>query len=169
MLATNASFQAGRSATIGGHQRRFDEWQFQSNTAAKELEQIDKQIVANEIRKQIAEREIANHDQQIDTPGSGRVHARQVHHPTVVLVDGGANFERLLSYLSAGSRLAKRAERAYRFELGLKNSSFIDFGYWDSLKKGLLSGERLTSISSAWRRPTSTRTSASTRSPSTSR
>ena len=40
--------------------------------------------------------------------------------------------------------MAKRAERAYRYELGLHDSSFIQFGYWDSLKKGLLAGERLT-------------------------
>ena len=40
--------------------------------------------------------------------------------------------------------IAKRAERCYRFELGLTNSNFIQFGYWDSLKKGLLSGEKLS-------------------------
>jgi hypothetical protein len=39
--------------------------------------------------------------------------------------------------------VAKRAERAYRFELGLADSNFIQFGYWDSLKKGLLAGEKL--------------------------
>src|SRR5207248_1549688 len=39
--------------------------------------------------------------------------------------------------------LATRAERCARFELGLQESSFITFGYWDSLKKGLLSGETL--------------------------
>ena len=37
----------------------------------------------------------------------------------------------------------RRAERAYRFELGLADSSFVQFGYWDSLKKGLLAGEGL--------------------------
>ena len=39
--------------------------------------------------------------------------------------------------------VAKRAERTYRFERGLTSSNFIQFGYWDSLRKGLLSGERL--------------------------
>jgi hypothetical protein len=38
---------------------------------------------------------------------------------------------------------AKRAERAYRHELGLADSAFIQFGYWDGLKKGLLAGEKL--------------------------
>jgi hypothetical protein len=39
--------------------------------------------------------------------------------------------------------LATQAEAAFRFERGLTASSYIQFGYWDSLKKGLLSGERL--------------------------
>src|SRR5690606_15014501 len=39
--------------------------------------------------------------------------------------------------------MAKRAEQAFRFELGKPDASFIQFGYWDSLKKGLLAGERL--------------------------
>ncbi|HEY8461909.1 MAG TPA: hypothetical protein VIM99_16080, partial [Blastocatellia bacterium] len=39
--------------------------------------------------------------------------------------------------------LAKQAEKCFRFELGLQDSGYISFGYWDSLKKGLLSGEKL--------------------------
>jgi len=39
--------------------------------------------------------------------------------------------------------VAKRAEKAYRFELGLDESDFIRFGYWDSLKKGLLAAEKM--------------------------
>ncbi len=39
--------------------------------------------------------------------------------------------------------LAKRAERCLQFELAVTDTSYIKFGYWDSLKKGLLSGEQL--------------------------
>ena len=39
--------------------------------------------------------------------------------------------------------LAKRAEKAFQHERGDNSQSFIQFGYWDSLKKGLLAGERL--------------------------
>ena len=39
--------------------------------------------------------------------------------------------------------MAKRAERCYRFEIGVDDSNIIQFGYWDSLKKGLHAGERL--------------------------
>jgi hypothetical protein len=36
------------------------------------------------------------------------------------------------------------AKRAYRFELGEDTTSFVQFGYWDSLRKGLSAGERLS-------------------------
>ena len=49
---------------------------------------------------------------------------------------------------SVGQRLpfdlAKRAERCFRFELGIQDgSTYINFGYWDSLENRLLSGENL--------------------------
>src|SRR5438046_4551324 len=62
-----------------------------------------------------------------------------------------ARYDRMISQVSAiyfqcyqmAYDLAKRAEKAFRFERGLTTSNYITFGYWDSLKKGLLSGERL--------------------------
>jgi hypothetical protein len=39
--------------------------------------------------------------------------------------------------------MAKKAEKAYRYELGLPSSDFVQFGVWDSFRKGLLSGDRL--------------------------
>ncbi|HEX7540573.1 MAG TPA: neuraminidase-like domain-containing protein [Anaerolineales bacterium] len=146
MLATNASFQAGSSATIGGYQRRYDEWQFQSNTAAKELDQIDKQILANEIRIKIAESEIANHDQQMENTQEVDEFMRDkfTNQQLYSWMVGQISSVYFRTYQLAHD-IAKRVERTYRFELGLKDSdsSFIEFGYWDSLKKGLLSGERL--------------------------
>ena len=63
----------------------------------------------------------------------------------------------------------KRAERCYRYELGIPTSSFIQFGYWDSLQKGLLAGDRLALDLKRMERRTSRTTVASTRSPGTSR
>jgi hypothetical protein len=39
--------------------------------------------------------------------------------------------------------MARRAERCYRFELGLTESSIIGSNGWDSLRRGLLAGEEL--------------------------
>ena len=46
------------AAIMGGHQRRFDDWKLQERLANKELEQIEKQIAAADIRQAIAEHEI---------------------------------------------------------------------------------------------------------------
>jgi hypothetical protein len=39
--------------------------------------------------------------------------------------------------------LAKKAEKLFRFERGLTDTSFIQFGYWDPARDGLLAGELL--------------------------
>jgi Tc toxin complex TcA C-terminal TcB-binding domain len=39
--------------------------------------------------------------------------------------------------------LAKKAEKVFRFERGLQDSNFIQFGYWDPAYDGLFAGERL--------------------------
>ena len=39
--------------------------------------------------------------------------------------------------------MSKRAEKCFQHERGDPTATFVQFGYWDSLKKGLLAGERL--------------------------
>lgn len=51
---------------MAGHIRRRDEWAFQSNQTLKELQQIDKQILANQIRIDITAKELNNHIEQIE-------------------------------------------------------------------------------------------------------
>lgn len=137
--------RAGLSATLGGHKRRSEDWKLQERLASKELEQFDKQILAAEIRLAIAELELRNHDLQVENAQEMDVFMhdkftnRELYDWMVSQISGIYFQSYQLTY-----DLAKRAERAYRFELGLVDSNFIQFGYWDSLRKGLLAGERLT-------------------------
>src|SRR6185503_1797048 len=143
-IAAVLNSSASMSATLGGYWRRFDEWKFQERVAAKELEQVEKQIAAADIRKAIAERELINHDLQIDN-------AKEVNEFLRNKFTNRELYDWMVSQIAAiyfqsyqvAYDVAKRAERAYRYELGLRDSNFIQFGYWDSLKKGLLCGERL--------------------------
>ncbi len=48
--------QGSMAATLGGYERRRDDWNFQTDTANKELEQIDQQILAAEIRLDMAKK-----------------------------------------------------------------------------------------------------------------
>ncbi len=136
---------ASMAATMGGHYRRFDDWKLQERMANKELEQIEKQIAAADIRVAIAENELRNHDLQVENTNEvdevmrSKFTNRELYDWMVGQISGIYFRSYQLAY-----DVAKRAECAYRYELGLKESSFIQFGYWDSLKKGLLAGERLS-------------------------
>ena len=143
-LSNAASFEAGRASTLASYKRRFDDWKLQERLAEKELEQIDKQIASAELRIAIAEKEFNNHVLQIENAKSTddfmrSKYTNQELYQWQVGQISGVYFQ---SYKLAYD-LAKRTERCFRFELGLQESSYINFGYWDSLKKGLLSGEKL--------------------------
>jgi hypothetical protein len=142
--AAKSSYVAGNSGKLGQYAFRAHDWLLQSTLAAHEIMQIDQQILAAELRYSIAVKELNNHQRQIDN-------AREVED---FLRDKYTNEELygwMLGRLTTvyfqtyqlAYDLAKRAERAFRHELALKDSSFIQFGSWESLRKGLLAGERL--------------------------
>ena len=143
-LASIDQFEATNASIMGGFDRRFDEWKQQEKLANLELRQADRQIEAGRIRQAVADKELANHDLQIANASAvdelmrAKFSNRDLFDWMVSQVSGLYFQSYQLAY-----DVARRAERAYRHELGLKDSSFIEFGYWDGLKKGLLAGERL--------------------------
>ena len=143
-LASVLQMSAGMTSTIGSYARRAEDWDLQKQLAEKELPQINKQITAADIRHQIAKQDLANQDKQIENAQKEDEYLRnkftnQELYDWMISQISTVYFQ---SYQLAYD-LAKRAERCFRYELGLSDSSYIQFGYWDSLKKGLLSGERL--------------------------
>lgn len=145
MYATLFNSQASMSATMGGYQRRFQDWKLQERLANKELDQVDNQITAAEIRLDIAGKEFYNHDKQISNAKEADEFMRDkfTNRELYDWMVGQISAIYFQSYKLAYD-VAKRSERAFRFELGLEDSNFIQFGYWDSLKKGLLAGECLS-------------------------
>ncbi|HWQ70174.1 MAG TPA: neuraminidase-like domain-containing protein [Patescibacteria group bacterium] len=143
-FASEATYEGTRSSIMGGYVRRLEEWQHQKDLADKELAQIDKQIAAADIRLAIATKDLANHDKQIENTRDVDEYMRSkfTNKELYDWMVGQISSIYFQSYQLAYD-VAKRVERAYRHELGLSDSSFIQFGYWDSLKKGLLVGERL--------------------------
>ncbi len=135
---------AGMASTIANHNRRAEEWDFQRSLAEKELPQIDKQIAAADIRHRIALQDLANQDKLIENAQQEDEYLRskftsQELHEWMIAQLSTVYFQ---SYQLAYD-VAKRAERSFRHELGLSDSSYIQFGHWDSLKKGLLAGDKL--------------------------
>ena len=132
------------AATLGGYQRRAEDWQFQAEQAAREIEQLDSQIAAAQIRLEIAQQELDNHDLQIANAKEADAFLRSKF-TNQELYDWMAS--QLSGVFFASYQLAydvaKRAEQAYRHELAAPDSTFIQFGHWDGLHQGLLAGERL--------------------------
>jgi hypothetical protein len=135
---------SGSLATQGGYVRRKEDWDFQRDTAQRELQQVERQIAGAQIRVAIAEQELENHERQL-------ANSRQVADFLKDKYSNGELYGWLLTQTAQAffqayqlaHDLARKAEQCFQFELGVVNTSFVQFGHWDSLRKGLLSGERL--------------------------
>ncbi len=143
VLSTAASYEANRASILGGYDRRFDDWKLQERLAQREMAQIDQQIVAAEIRKEIAEADLKNHELQIENSRTATdfMKAKFTNKELYDWMAGQISAVYFKSYQLAHD-FAKKAERCYRFELG-NNDTFISYGYWDSMKKGLQSADSL--------------------------
>jgi hypothetical protein len=140
-----AHSQAGVASTQATYQRRLQEWQFQLGLANIEIQQIAKQILAAAVRQSIASQEVANQQLQIDNAQAEDdfMHSKFTNTDLYAYMIGQLSTTYFQSYQLAYA-MAKQTEQTFRYELGLGDSSFINFGYWNSLKKGLLAGEQLT-------------------------
>lgn len=145
-IASQFTFAANMASTIGGYQRRQDDWTFQARLAETEIKQIDRQIAAAEIRLAIAEQDLANHEQQIEQNREVEDFLRRkfTNQQLYGWMTGQLAALHFQAYRMARD-LALKAERAAQHELGIDASDFghIGFEHWDSQKKGLLAGERL--------------------------
>jgi hypothetical protein len=132
------------ASIIGGHQRRADDWGLQGNLADKDIQALERQIVAAEIRVAVAESELDNLQLQHENAKEAETFLRDKYTNQALYqwMVGQLSSLYFQSYQLAVD-LAKRAERAWQLELAAPDKSFIQFGYWDSLKRGLLAGERL--------------------------
>ena len=143
-IATALDKGASIASTLAGYQRRSDDWQNQLNLANKELEQVDKQIASAQVKLDISNKELSNQDLQITNSQaiSDFMHTKYTNQDLYDWMIGQTSQTFFQAYQVALD-LAKRAEHCYRYEIGVDDSSFIQFGYWDSLKKGLQAGESL--------------------------
>ncbi len=134
---------AGGISTVAGYQRRYDDWKLQERLAKIELESIDKQSAAAEIRKEISETDLKNHQLQIENAKKTDefMRSRFTNKELYQWMVGQISSVYFRAYQLAYD-VAKKAEKCYRFQLG-NDDTFIRPGYWDSMKKGLQSAEHL--------------------------
>lgn len=132
------------SNTIGSWEHRQDNWKEAAAEAQIQIAQAQDQLASATIALQIAQQNQALHQEQIDNI------QKQIDFLNNKFTSDSL-YDWIISSLSAtyfqsyqlAYQMCKQVERCYQYELGIQNSSFIQFGYWDSLHKGLLAGETL--------------------------
>jgi hypothetical protein len=142
--AGDDSFQASMSGLQAEWGRRDAQWVFEAAQASDEMAQVQAQIAAANLRVTIAQDDLANLNTQIANAQAVEDYLRSKYTNTQLyswMVDQTSTV--YFQCYQMAYDLAVRAEATFRFERGLASSNYIQFGYWDSLKKGLLAGERL--------------------------
>ncbi len=143
-VATIAESIAASAGLEAGFERRKQGWEHQVDLAARELAQIEKQIEAAKIRREIAVRSLDVHEKSIE----------QLEEVFELM---GSRFSSLALYTwlstqmqrvfreayNSAYAMARLAEQAYRFERGDETTPLLEATYWDASKAGLLSGEKL--------------------------
>ncbi|HXS16811.1 MAG TPA: hypothetical protein VN764_06465, partial [Polyangiaceae bacterium] len=134
---------SAQASTLGGYDRRQEDWDLQADQAELEIAQIDKQIAAAEIRAEIARKELANQEVQIEQSEEVQTFLQEKFTNKELYQWMAKELTRTYrqAYTLAYD-VAKTAERTFRYELGLADSDFIQFGYMDG-PQGLLAGEKL--------------------------
>jgi hypothetical protein len=111
---------------------------------AKEKAQVEKRIAETQIKMEIASAELRRHDLEVENSRKVQSYLRDKYTNQQLYgwMLGQVSSVYFQAYKTAFDA-AQQAERAFRFERGDASSSFVEFSYWDSLRKGLFAGERL--------------------------
>jgi len=138
------SSEASQASIMSGYIRRTHDWTLQTNLVIKEIIQLDKQITSADIQLQIAQKELKNHKQQIENSQQTEAFLRtKFSNQELYQWMKEQIFSVYQQSYNLAYQMAKKTEKSYQRELGIESSSFIQYGYWDNAKQGLVSGEKL--------------------------
>src|SRR5207245_973428 len=135
---------ADLAAAQAEYQRRREEWQHELELLGKEKAQVERRIAETQIQLEITTADLRRYELEVDNARKVDRYLRDKYtneqlYGWMLGQVSGVYFQAYKVAFDA----AQHAERAFRFERGDPSSSFIEFSYWDSLKKGLFAGERL--------------------------
>ncbi len=138
---------ADRAARMAVYYRRADDYVLQANLATSELEQYGRQVIAALLREQILKRDYENHLKRIDDLQTQEtfLHEKFTSEELYAWMQGELSKTYYDCYKFAYD-VAKRAEQTLKHEVmrpEFDELHPIEFGYWDSGRKGLLAGETL--------------------------
>jgi hypothetical protein len=143
-LAEAAGSTGGLRLTQAGWERREEEWRHQVELLDIELEQIERQILAAERRRDMALRELDDHQRQVEQSGEVQDFLRDKftsHELYLFLQQETAALHAQMYELAL--RGTRQAQRAFNYERGHTARTFVTPEVWDSLHEGLQAGDRL--------------------------
>ncbi|RSS58744.1 neuraminidase-like domain-containing protein [Streptomyces sp. WAC01280] len=146
------AFKSSLAQKLAGVVWREQDHAYQRNYAVHHIAQTDREMIVAQIRKALGEAERDVHTLQVEQAAEAERFLKDKY--TDEELYGWMERESAALYLRAfqlAQDLAKQAERSYRFELGVTDatgpqappSPVAEAGSWDSLRKGLLAGDRL--------------------------
>jgi hypothetical protein len=139
-IADNIAILAGLEAA---HQRRAQDWAQQLKLSQQEYKQSSIQLLAAEIRQQIAEQDLAIHDKNMEQADELYDFYKNKFTNLGLYNYMASTLNRLYrDAYNIAYDLAKQAETAYRFER-FDNDIYIQADNWQFDRAGLLAGERL--------------------------
>ncbi|MEM6252863.1 MAG: LamG-like jellyroll fold domain-containing protein [Cyanobacteria bacterium P01_D01_bin.156] len=131
------------TSILAGFERRAEDWELQEKIASHEISQIEHQIEASAAQINITTREIQIHEQTIDQQKEvGEFYRQKFSNKDLYSWMSSRLSGLYFQTYKLAFDLAKQAEKAFQFEYAT-NDTFINFGYWDSRRKGLMAGEAL--------------------------
>lgn len=146
MLGTTSqimSQQSGSASTIAQFQRRAEDWKLQKQTAQFDINQLQDQILTLRASISSSQQEIDIQQKSIDQNEDlisfyqSKFTSRELYQWMISRVSA-VYFQAYKLALDT----ALTAQMCYQYELD-RNDSYINFGYWDSLHKGLLAADGL--------------------------
>ncbi len=138
-----SSYVSQQSLTMAGYDRRAQDWTLQRDIAGYDKAQIEAQLKETDIQKQIAEQDLVIHkqtiknDDELEAFYKGKFTNKELYQWMSTRISTVYFQAYNLAY-----NMAKAAERAYQYQYN-SNLSFINYGYWDGLYKGLGAAEGL--------------------------
>jgi len=145
-LAETLSMGGEIAGIYAQYKRSEEDWELQKAMSISEIKQLEFQIASAKLQKKIAQKELDAHKQEIENNESvarfmqDKFSSMQLYNWMSSKLSGLFH-----QTFKMAHDIAKQAERAFVFETGSKvaDIQFIGGTYWDSQRKGLMSGETL--------------------------
>lgn len=130
-------------STSASYERRAEDWDLQKIVATHDVDQIGYQIEANKINQANAIQDLRAHKESIKQikEKESFFRGKFTNQELYSWIKGELKSLYIKTYRLA-LEIAKQAERAYQYEID-NDKTFIQPGHWNSLKEGLLSGQKL--------------------------